>query len=70
LIAQANTGLRSVRSSKHNEVKLRFLQQLVVNKAIEFKYFPTNEQLADLFTKPLAENKCKYFLNHITFPFD
>jgi hypothetical protein len=68
-IAQANTGLRHVRNAKHYEVKLRFLQQLVVDKAIEFKYCPTNEQLADLFTKPLAEDKFTYFRNQIIFPF-
>jgi hypothetical protein len=53
-IAQAGTGLRHVRNANHYEVKLRFLQQLVVDKAIKFKYCSTNEQLADLFTKPLA----------------
>ena len=52
-IAQANSGLRHVRNAKHYECKLRFLQQLVVDKAIEFKYCPTNVQLADIQTKPL-----------------
>jgi hypothetical protein len=68
-IAQANTGLRHVRNAKHYEVKLRFLQQLVVDKSIEFKYCPTDEQLADLFTKPLAEDKFNYFRDKILFPF-
>lgn len=52
-IAQANAGLRHVRNAKHYEVKLRFLQQQVVDKEVEFEYCPTNHQLADFFTKPL-----------------
>jgi hypothetical protein len=56
-IAQANTGLRHVRNAKHYEVKLRFLQQHVVDNAVEFEYCPTNHQVADFFTKPLDEVK-------------
>ena len=52
-IAQANSGLRHVRNAKHYECKLRFLQQLVVDNAIEFMYCPTKVQLADIQTKPL-----------------
>jgi hypothetical protein len=56
-IAQANSGLRHVRNAKHYEVKLRFLQQLVVDKDVEFVYCPTDLHLADIFTKPLDEAK-------------
>ena len=52
-IAQAHAGLRSVRNAKHYEVRLRFLQQLVVDGDVEFIYTPTEHQLADFFTKPL-----------------
>ena len=52
-IAQAEAGLRHVRNAKHYEVKLRYLQQLVVDKIVEFVYCPTDVQLADFFTKPL-----------------
>ena len=41
-IAQANAGLRHVRNAKHYEVKLRFLQQQVVDKEVEFEYCPTS----------------------------
>ena len=51
-IAQAEGGLRHVRKAKHYEVRLRYLQELVVNKEVEFRYTPTKEQLADFFTKP------------------
>ena len=56
-IAQANSGLRHVRNAKHYEVKLRFLQQRVVDNEVEFEYCPTNHQLADFFTKPLDVTK-------------
>jgi hypothetical protein len=56
-IAQAAQGLRHIRNAKHYEVKLRFLQQRVVEQEVEFTYCPTDQQLADLFTKPLDEEK-------------
>ena len=59
-IAQANAGIKHVRNAKHYEVKLRFLQQLVVEKKIKFQYCPTDHQLADLFTKPLDKIKFTY----------
>ena len=60
-IAQAEAGLRHVRNAKHYEVKLRFLQQHVVDKSIEFVYCPTDNQIADFLTKPLEERKFVYF---------
>ena len=64
-IAQANAGIKHVRNAKHYEVKLRFLQQLVVDKKIKFKYCPTDLQLADFFTKPLDKTKFTYFRKQI-----
>ena len=62
-IAQATAGLRHVRNAKHYEVKLRFLQQLVVDGDVQFVYCPTDLQLADFFTKPLDEDKFVHFRN-------
>ena len=59
-IAQANAGIKHVRNAKHYKVKLRFLQQLVVEKKIKFQYCPTDHQLADFFTKPLDKIKFTY----------
>jgi hypothetical protein len=56
-IAQAKSGIHHVRNAKHYEVKLRFLQERVVSKEIEFVYCPTDNQLADFFTKPLDDDK-------------
>lgn len=52
-IAQAESGIRHVRNAKHYEIRLRFLQELVVDKRVKFVYCPTELQLADFFTKPL-----------------
>jgi len=52
-IAQATSGLRHVRAAKHYEVRLRFLQQMVVDKHVVFNYCPTGSQIADFLTKPL-----------------
>jgi hypothetical protein len=52
-IAQAATGLKHIRNAKHYEVKLKFLQQRVVDREVDFVYCPTEDQLADFFTKPL-----------------
>jgi len=52
-IAQASSGLRHVRAAKHYEVRLRFLQQMVVDKHVSFNYCPTDCQFADFMTKPL-----------------
>ena len=60
-IAQANSGIKHVRNAKHYLVKLRFLQQKVVDKEREFKYCRTNHQIADVFTKPVDESKFLWF---------
>lgn len=64
-IAQAAQGLRHVRNAKHYEVKLRFLQQRVVDREVEFVYCPTDTQLADFFTKPLDDLKFIGFRNRM-----
>ena len=69
-IAQATAGLRQVRNAKHYEIRLRFLQQLVVDKHIDFVYCPTDRQLADLFTKPLDGEKFILFRDALLRPAD
>ena len=60
-IAQAEAGLAHIRNAKHYAVRLRFLQQLVLDKEVEFVYTPTDEQLMDFMTKPLDVTKCQRF---------
>ncbi len=64
-IAQAKSGIRHVKNAKHYQVKLRFLQRLVVDKDVDFVYCPTDQQLADFFTKPLVDGKFTYFRDQI-----
>ena len=64
-IAQAQAGLSNVRKAKHYEVKLRFLQQLVVDRDVEFVYCPTDVMVADFFTKPLNSDKFRRFRDYI-----
>ena len=60
-IAQANSGIKHVRNAKRYEIRLRFRQQKVVDKEVEFRYCPTEHQVADFFTKPLDETKFLWF---------
>mgnify|MGYP001161132131 FL=1 len=66
-IAQATGGLRHIRKAKHYSIALRFLQKLVLDKAVEFEYCDTNSQIADLFTKALDEQKFNYFASKIMY---
>mgnify|MGYP002631971453 FL=1 len=67
-IAQAESGLRHVRNAKHYEIRLRFLQQLVVDQKVKFIYTPTDLQLADWLTKPLDSSKFVAFRDMVLFP--
>ena len=59
--AEAEAGLAHIRNAKHYTVRLRFLQQLVLDKEVEFVYCHNNEQLADFKTKPLDVVKIQHF---------
>jgi hypothetical protein len=43
--------------SKHIEIKYHFIGDKVQKGAVQLQYIPTDEQLADIFTKPLAKGK-------------
>jgi hypothetical protein len=47
--------------SKHIEIKYHYIRDMVQRKAIHVQYLSTHEQVADVFTKPLAKTKFKYF---------
>ena len=46
---------------------LRFIQKLQVDGEVDFNYCQTDEQIADLFTKALAEPKFIYFRDKIMY---
>ena len=47
--------------SKHIEVRYHFIRDMVQKGAIKLKYVPTEEQVADVLTKPLDRVKFEYF---------
>ena len=54
-------GMKSSRTAKHYEVRLRLLQESIQGKVIKFHYCTTEDQIADAFTKPLDEEKFAKF---------
>lgn len=43
--------------TKHIEVDVHFIREKVLGKVVEVGHVPTEDQVADLFTKPLRENR-------------
>jgi hypothetical protein len=56
-------NLRGSQQAKHYELRLRFLNEHVLEKNIEFSRVDTTKQLADGFTKPLATHNFRIFRN-------
>lgn len=52
--------------SKHIDVKYHFIREAVANKQIAIKYLPTENMVADIFTKPLSSVKLEYFLRQLS----
>ena len=47
--------------SKHIEIKHHFMWDMVQKEAVKLKYVPTEEQVVDVLTKPLARVNFEYF---------
>jgi hypothetical protein len=47
--------------SKHVEIKFHYIRDMVQRKAVLVQYLPTDEQITDVLTKPLAKSKFEYF---------
>ena len=47
--------------SKHIEMKYHFIRDLMERGALKLQYIRTNEQIADILTKPLSTSKFVYF---------
>ena len=43
--------------SKHIELHMHFIRNLVHDRVLEMLYFPTDDQVVDIFTKSLIEAK-------------
>jgi hypothetical protein len=46
---------------EHIEIKYHYIRDMVQRKTVHVQYLPTHEQIPDIFTKPLAKTKFKYF---------
>ncbi|KAH9779268.1 retrovirus-related pol polyprotein from transposon RE1 [Citrus sinensis] len=47
--------------SKHIELDVHYIRDKVLNKELEVRYIPTEEQVVDVLTKPLSFPKFSYF---------
>ena len=46
---------------KHVEMKYHYVREMVQRRAVELRYVPMDEQIADVLTKPLGQGKFVYF---------
>jgi hypothetical protein len=46
--------------TKHIPIKYHFLREKVTNQVVKVHYIPTTEQIAGIFTKPLAKTPFEY----------
>ena len=46
--------------TKHVEIHMHYIMELVHDKTIVLQYFPTNEQIVDIFTKTFTEKIFTY----------
>ena len=58
IIISKNLVLHS--KTKHIAIKYHFLREQVVNKVVKLEYIASNEQIADIFTKPLLREQFEY----------
>ena len=47
--------------TNHIEIRYHFIQDMVQKRAVNLKYVPTEEQVADVLNKPLDHVKFEYF---------
>ena len=47
--------------SKHIKIKYHYIRDMVHRGAVKLQYVVTEEQIADVLTKPLARLKFEYF---------
>ena len=51
--------------SKHIEIKYHYIRDMVQRGAVKLLYVATEEQMADVLTKPLARLKFEYFRENL-----
>ena len=48
--------------SKHIQIRYHFIRDMITQKEVVLKHIPTNEMVADPFTKPIARDA---FVKHV-----
>jgi hypothetical protein len=51
--------------TKHIPIKYHFLREKVTNQVVQVQYIPTTEQIAYIFTKPLAKTPFEYLRQNL-----
>ncbi|GKA42611.1 hypothetical protein Tco_0735271 [Tanacetum coccineum] len=51
--------------SKHIDIRHHFIKERVENEVVELYFVRTEYQLADIFTKPLAQERLKILINKL-----
>ena len=51
--------------TKHNEVDYHFVRERIAKKLLDIRFIPTNDQVADEFTKALSWRKLEEFKNNL-----
>ena len=51
--------------SKHIEIGYNFIRDMVLKSTVKLQYIPTDEQLANVFTKPLVKGKFVFFIDKL-----
>jgi hypothetical protein len=65
-IRLANNDMTSTRS-KHIDLKFHYIRECVLNEKIVLEYVNGEENVADIFTKPLGDSKYKKFRDKLIF---
>ena len=50
---------------KHIDIKYHYIMDMVQRAAMKLQYVVTDEQIADVLTKPLARVKFEYFMEKL-----
>jgi hypothetical protein len=51
--------------TKHIPIKYHFLREHVTNTVVSLHYIPSKDQIADIFTKPLAKSQFEYLCQNL-----